>query len=191
MSEEELIKRCIANERQAQEILYRQHADKMYNVCLTYTNDEDEACDILQDGFIKVFRNLDSYRFNGSFQGWVRRIIVNTALSFHQKRKKESENLTLYQSFIEPSIDNILDNLNAEELIKLVSQLPSKAGMVLKLFAIEGYEHKEIAELMAISEGTSKSQLNRARFLLKEAIAKQKGEKKPLPPEDHLSDVQN
>lgn len=178
MSEEELIKKCIANERQAQELLYRQHADKMYNVCLTYARDEDEACDILQEGFMKVFRNLDSYGFNGSFQGWIRRIMVNTALAFYQKRKKESENRSVYQSFIEPAIDNILDNLNAEELIRLVSQLPAKAGMVLKLFAIEGYEHREIAALMGISEGTSKSQLNRARFLLKEAIAKQKVEKK-------------
>ena len=178
MSEEELIKRCIENERQAQELLYRQHADKMYNVCLTYARDEDEACDILQEGFIKVFRNLSSYEFTGSFEGWIRKIMVNTALSFFQKRKKENENLSIYQSYIEPSIDNLLDNLNAEELIKLVSQLPTKAGMVLKLFAIEGYEHKEIAELMAISEGTSKSQLNRARFLLKEAIAKQEVKKK-------------
>lgn len=180
MSEEELIKRCIANERPAQEILYRQHADRMYNVCLIYARDEDEACDILQEGFIKVFRNLDSYGFNGSFQGWVRRIMVNTALLVYQKRKKENENLSVYQSFIEPAIDNILDNLNAEELIKLVSQLPTKAGMVLKLFAIEGYEHREIAAMMGISEGTSKSQLNRARSLLKEAIAKQKVEKKSI-----------
>ncbi|WP_017733776.1 RNA polymerase sigma factor [Nafulsella turpanensis] len=181
MSEEEIIKRCLANERQAQEKLYRQHADKMYNVCLTYARDEDEACDILQEGFIKVFRNLGSYGFNGSFEGWVRKIMVNTALSFYQKKKKESENLSLYQSFVEPAIDNILDNLNTEELINLVNQLPVKAGMVLKLFAIEGYEHKEIASLMGISEGTSKSQLNRGRFLLKEAIAKQKIEKKSFP----------
>lgn len=178
MSEEELIKRCIANERQAQELLYRQHANKMYNVCLTYARDEDEACDILQEGFIKVFRNLGSYGFSGSFDGWVRKIMVNTALTFYHKKKKEAENLSMYQTFIEPAIDNILENLNAEELIRLVNQLPAKAGMVLKLFAIEGYEHKEIATLMDISEGTSKSQLNRARFLLKEAIEKQKVERK-------------
>jgi RNA polymerase sigma factor (sigma-70 family) len=178
MFEEELIKRCIANERQAQETLYRQLADKMFNVCLTYTKDEDEACDILQEGFIKVFRNLGSYRFSGSFEGWARKIMVNTALSSYRKKKKESENLSVYQTFIEPAIDNILDNLNADELIELVNQLPAKAGLVLKLFAIEGYEHREIAELMNISEGTSKSQLNRARFLLKEAIAKQKIEKR-------------
>lgn len=181
MSEKELIKRCVANERQAQERLYRQHADKMYNVCLTYAKDEDEACDILQEGFIKVFRNLDSYSFNGSFEGWVRKIMVNTALLFYQKRKKETENLSVYKTFVESSIDNLLDKLNADELISLVNQLPVKAGMVLKLFAIEGYEHKEIAELMGISEGTSKSQLNRARGLLKEAITKQKIEKKQAP----------
>ena len=181
MSEKELIERCVANERQSQETLYRQHADKMYNVCLTYAKDEDEACDILQEGFIKVFRSLGSYGFNGSFEGWVRKIMINTALSVYQKRKKETENLSVYKTFVESSIDNILDKLNAEELISLVNHLPVKAGMVLKLFAIEGYEHKEIAELMGISEGTSKSQLNRARGLLKEAISKQKVEKKQAP----------
>jgi RNA polymerase sigma factor (sigma-70 family) len=170
MSDEELIQRCIADERQYQEALYRKYADKMYNVCLTYTKDEDEACDVLQDGFIKVFASLASYTFNGSFEGWIRKIMVNTALSYYQKKKKEAENLSLYKTYIEPSVNTILDIVNAEEIISLVNNLPEKAGLVLKLYAIEGYDHKEIAELMNISEGTSKSQLSRARFLLKEAM---------------------
>jgi RNA polymerase sigma factor (sigma-70 family) len=170
MSDKELIQRCIADERQCQEALYRKYADKMYNVCLTYTKDEDEACDVLQDGFIKVFASLGSYTFNGSFEGWIRKIMVNTALSHYQKKKKETENLSLYKTYIEPSVNTILDIVNAEEIISLVNNLPEKAGLVLKLYAIEGYDHKEIAELMNISEGTSKSQLSRARFLLKEAM---------------------
>ncbi|MBC5993993.1 RNA polymerase sigma factor [Pontibacter cellulosilyticus] len=175
MSERELIEKCIAKERRAQEMLYRQYADKMYNVCLIYTKDEDEACDVLQEGFIKVFRSLASYEFTGSFEGWVRKIMVNTALAYYQKKKREKEHLDIYQTYIDPLVDSILDRLHADELIALVNQLPSKAGMVLKLFAIEGYDHKEIAELMGTSEGTSRSQLNRARFLLKESIARQEG----------------
>lgn len=147
----------------------------MFNVSLTYTDDEDEACDILQEGFIKVFRNIHSFKLDGSFEGWVRRIIVNTALEFYRKKKRQKEVLEVYENFIEPKIDGILEKINMDYLIGLVNQLPSKAQMVLKLYAIEGYSHKEIAEQMEITEGTSKSQLNRARFLLKEAISKQNG----------------
>lgn len=156
-------------------MLYRKFADKMYNVCLTYVKDEDEACDILQEGFIKVFRNLHTFSFKGSLEGWVRKIIVNTALEFYRKKKREQEVLDLYEYYVAPRIDDILEKINAEHIIKLVNQLPEKAQMVLKLYAIEGYDHKEIAEQMGIALGTSKSQLNRARFLLKEAISKQNG----------------
>lgn len=147
----------------------------MYNVSLTYTNDEDEACDILQEGFIKVFRNLQTFQFQGSLEGWIRKIVVNTALEFYRKKKREQENLDNYEIFADTNIDGVLDKINSEDIIKLVNQLPSKAAMVLKLFAIEGYNHKEIAIIMEISEGTSKSQLNRARFLFKEAISKYNG----------------
>lgn len=175
-----MIGKCIANDRKAQEMLYRQHADKMYNVCLTYARDEDEACDILQEGFIKVFRGLNSYGFNGSFEGWIRKIMVNTALAIYQKKKRDKENMDVYQTHIDPVIDTILDSINAEELIAMVNELPAKAGMVLKLYAIEGYDHREIAELMGTSEGTSRSQLNRARFLLKELMIKQDSKVIPL-----------
>lgn len=175
MSEQELIQRCINNDRQSQETLYRLHADKMYNVCLTYAKDQDEACDILQEGFIKIFKNLKSFNFNGSFEGWIRRIIINTTLVFYHKRKKERDDIENYRYQKEPAADNILEKINAEDLIEMVNELPDKAAMVLKLFAIEGHEHKEIAKLMGITEGTSKSQLNRARYLLKEAIAKHEG----------------
>lgn len=171
MTDKELIERCVANERQYQEALYRKYANKMYNVCLTYTKDEESACDVLQDGFIKVFANLSAYTFEGSFEGWIRRIMVNTALSYYQKKKKEDESLSLYKTYIEPGINSIMEMINADEVIALVNNLPEKAGMVLKLYAIEGYDHSEIAALMNISVGTSKSQLNRARFLLKEAMA--------------------
>lgn len=175
ISDEQLIKGCISGDRKYQEMLYRKFADKMYNVSLIYTDDEDEACDILQEGFIKVFRKLDTFRFQGSLEGWIRKIVINTALEFYRRKKTEREFQDTYEYFVEPKVDGILEKLNADDIIKLVNQLPSKAALVLKLYAIEGYNHKEIAEIMDISEGTSKSQLNRARFLFKEAIIKRNG----------------
>lgn len=175
ISEEELVARCLSGDRKYQEILYRKFADKMYNVSLTYTDDDDEACDILQEGFIKIFRHLNTFHFQGSLEGWIRKVIVNTALEFYRKKKRERENFDDYEFFADVNTDSVIDKINAEDIIKLVNQLPSKAAMVLKLFAIEGYNHKEIAEIMKISEGTSKSQLNRARFLFKEAISKHNG----------------
>ncbi|MDP3556235.1 MAG: RNA polymerase sigma factor [Bacteroidota bacterium] len=156
-------------------MLYRKFADKMYNVSLTYAKDDDEANDIMQEGFIKVFRNLHTFHFENSLEGWVRKIIVNTSLEFYRKKKREKEVLEEYEYFTEPKIDGILETINAQHIISLVNQLPSKAAMVLKLYAIEGYSHKEIGAMMEVTEGTSKSQLNRARFLLKEAISKQNG----------------
>lgn len=175
LSEEQLIAGCIADDRRCQEMLYRKFADKMYNVAMTYAKDEDEACDIQQEGFIRVFRNIHTFSSEGALEGWVRKIIVNTALEFYRKKKREKEVLEIHSNFIDLRIDSILEKLNADYLIELVNRLPTKAQMVLKLYAIEGYGHKEIAELMGISEGTSKSQLNRGRFLLKESMSKQNG----------------
>lgn len=175
LSDEQLIAGCIADDKKCQELLYRKYADKMYGVCLTYVNDEDSACDILHDGFLKVFRGIHTFQHQGSFEGWIRKIIVNTALELHRRKNREKEVFELYQTYIEPKIDGILDKINTADIIKLVNQLPSKAAMVLKLYSIEGYSHKEIAGMMEITEGTSKSQLNRARFLLKEAMHQQNG----------------
>lgn len=177
ISEEELVRRCIANERQYQELLYRNYADSMYSVSLSYTNNEDEACDILQVAFIKVFRKLEQFNFECSLKGWVRKIVVNTALDHYRKQKRHEEKIESYsQSKVSNEIvGTVLDEINAQELIALVNQLPSKAAMVLKLYAIEGYNHKEIAEQLAISEGTSKSQLHRARALLKELLSRNNG----------------
>jgi len=175
ITEKDLVEGCIADKRQYQEALYKKYADKMFTVSLTYTDDEDEACDILQEGFIKVFRNLHKFNFEGSFEGWVRKIIVNTALEHYRKKVRQEENLSVYETYIEPQIEGILDSINANELIKLVNELPSKAAMVLKLYAIEGYSHKEISEQLGVTVGTSKSQLNRARFLLKKSISKTNG----------------
>ncbi len=175
-SDIDLIKGCIDDDRHFQEALYKRFANKMYNISLTYSFDEQEASDIMQEGFIKVFRNIHTFNNNGSLEGWVRKIIVNTALDFYRKRKRKDEVFENNYSSESASVEGVLDNINAKDIVRLVNQLPIKASMVLKLYAIEGYNHKEIAEIMEISEGTSKSQLNRARILLKEAIAKKDGQ---------------
>lgn len=147
----------------------------MFSVCKYYTDDRDEACDFLQEGFITVFRKLNRYSNQGSLEGWVRRIIVNTALQEIRKKKVFKEHYDLIrieqeeihnQNFVEESF-------NPKEVIKWVNDLPKKAGLILKLYAIEGYTHQEIAEILDVSVGTSKSQLNRARTLLKEKMAAQ------------------
>lgn len=165
-----LIRKSIQEDRGSQEELYRKYEDKMYSVCLTYSSDEDDACDILQDGFIKVFTSLHQFKFQGSFEGWLRRIIVNTALDHYRKKKKVKEHKADYPVDAVRLVDDIIEQISANELIRLVNELPGRAAMVLKLYAIEGYAHKEIAIKLGITTGTSKSQLNRARFLLKESM---------------------
>jgi len=175
ISEEELVTGCVADERQAQEMLYRRYADKMYNICLTYADNEDDACDLLQEGFIRVFRNLHRFRFESALEWWIRKIMVNAAIETYRKKRREKEVFADYQWSSQPVVEEVLGKINAGEVIQLVNQLPSKAAMVLKLYAIEGYKHKEIAKLMGVTVGTTKSQLNRARFLLKEEISKLNG----------------
>ncbi len=175
LPDEELIAGCLKDKRIYQEALYRKFADKMYRVAWTYAKDDDEACDILQDGFINVFRNLKRFKQEGSFEGWIRRIIVNKALEHYRAKRRKEEVIEEYNQDRDLSVDNVLAQLNADEIIRQVNSLPEKAAMVLKLYAIEGYAHQEIADLMGISEGTSKSQLNRARGLLKEKLNKLNG----------------
>lgn len=170
ITDEELVRRCLDDDRSHQEMLYRKFADKMYGVCLTYSKDQDDAADILQEGFIQVFRKLGSFRFDCPLEAWIRRIIVNKALELYRKKKREREVMQDVAAKVVQVADDAIEKIKAEELIRLVNDLPEKAALVLKLYAIEGYAHKEIASMMDISEGTSKSQLNRARALLKEKI---------------------
>ena len=169
--ERELIELCIEDNRNAQEKLYRLHADKMFSVCLYYAENRDEACDFLQEGFLMVFRKLEKFNFQGSFEGWIRRVIVNTALGHLRKKKRYREIIDEYEvneaSLVDLDVE--IDSVPFQKVISLVNELPAKCSIVLKLFAIEGYTHPEIAEIMDISVGTSKSQLNRARTLLKES----------------------
>lgn len=146
----------------------------MYAVCLRYTKDEDEAQDVLQDGFIKVFRNLEKFRGEGSFEGWVRRIFVNTSIEYYRKAVNLKPVTEKEERTLEDHDLSAMDNMNEKEIIKLINELSPGYKTVFNLYVIEGYSHKEIADMMGISEGTSKSQLARAKAVLQKMIKERK-----------------
>lgn len=155
-----------------QEELYRRFSPRMYAVCLRYAGNAEEAEDILQEGFIKVFKKLDSYRGDGSFEGWVRRIFVNTAIE-HFRRKKYLQPVTeKEENTIEGSYLSVLDNLAERDILDLIQQLSPGYRTVFNMYVVEGYTHKEIGDIMGISEGTSKSQLSRAKIILQDLVRK-------------------
>lgn len=175
---EDLVKRCKANERKAQESLYKQFASKMLGVCLRYANDRMEAEDMLQNGFIRVFQKIADYRGDGSFEGWVRRIMVHSSIEYYRKHHKMLSMADLEETGKEPSVDAVATaRLDAKDLMTLIQQLSPGYRMVFNLYAIEGYSHKEVGEIMGISEGASKSQLSRARAILKEQIVQSDGKR--------------
>ena len=167
----DIIKACIKGNRKAQKQLYQMFSDKMYGLCLRYAKDKDEAKDILQDGFIKVFLNLKQFNNKGSFEGWIRRIIVNTALErFRDKNYLFAVNMENNYDAGDYEYDHILSEIAANDLLKLVQELSPQYRTVFNLYAVEGYSHKEICKMLNIKEGTSKSNLSRAREILKEKI---------------------
>lgn len=172
ISESDLIRGSIDGDRRMQEELYRRFSPKMYAVCLRYASNSDEAQDILQDGFIKVFKKLDSFRGEGSFEGWVRRIFVNTAIE-HFRRKKYMQPVTeKEENTIEGKYVSVLDELAERDILELVTQLSPGYRTVFNMYVVEGYSHKEIGEMLGISEGTSKSQLSRAKAILQDMVRK-------------------
>lgn len=172
ISESDLIAGCIDGNRRMQEELYNRFSAKMYAVCLRYAGNTQEAEDILQEGFIKIFKKLSTFRGDGSFEGWVRRIFVNTAIE-HFRRKKYLQPVTeKEESTIEGDYLNVLDGLAERDIIELIQDLSPGYRTVFNMYVIEGYTHKEIGDIMGISEGTSKSQLSRAKVILQEKVKK-------------------
>ncbi|MFM7671210.1 MAG: RNA polymerase sigma factor [Bacteroidota bacterium] len=168
----DLIQGCLANDRRSQEQLYRWLSPRLFAVCLRYASDREAAEDILQEGFIKLFQKLSSYRGEGSFEGWARRIIVNTAIE-HFRRIKPLLSLDNENPIHEPSLHETgITQLEAKELSSLIQELPVGYRTVFNLYAVEGYNHAEIAEQLGISEGTSKSQYSRAKKWLQERLKK-------------------
>lgn len=170
ISDNDLIRGCIESDRRMQEELYRRFSPRMYAVCLRYAGNAEEAEDILQEGFIKVFKKLDSFRNEGSFEGWIRRIFVNTAIE-HFRRKKYLLPVTeKEENTIEGKYTSVLDELGAKDIMALVQELSPGYRTVFNMYVVEGYTHKEIADQLGISEGTSKSQLSRAKVILQDMV---------------------
>ena len=172
-SERELLEACKRGDRTAQKKLYDSLATKMFAICLRYMGQRDAAEDVLQEGFITLFSRLDSYSGEGSFEGWARKIFVNTALMELRKKDalKMSEDLETAWNVSSDGVSQV-QSVGYRELLKLIASLPPGYRTVFNLSVIEGYSHKEIAQTLGITEATSRSQLQRARVMLQEKIKK-------------------
>ena len=170
-----LIEGCMKGKSLAQEKLFKKYYGLMLAVCLRYANDKSDAHDILQEGFIKIFSKINLFKFQGSFKGWMKRIMVNTAIDRYRKKTNEpypveiNENLSLVES------EDVISKLNSDDLLMLITKLPVGYRTVFNMYVIEGYSHKDIAKELNISENTSKSQLSRARSSLKAKLSKDYG----------------
>ena len=168
-NETKLIQRAAKQNREAQHILYELHAPKMLSVCRYYIKDLQQAEEVMLNGFFKVFKHLKSFKNEGSFEGWVRRIMVREAISY--LRQKKTIEFAAEDEYLEHDYDNNIEsNIEVAEIQQIIDSLPEGYRMVFVMYAIEGYKHYEIAELLNISEGTSKSQLFKARQMLQKKI---------------------
>ncbi|MGD1946971.1 MAG: RNA polymerase sigma factor [Croceivirga sp.] len=171
MSQDELIKYCKEQNRQAQEELYRNYSGVLFGMCLKYSRNRSEAEDNLHDAFMTIFDKIAQYNHKGSFEGWMKRITVNTVL---QKYRKEKHLDVVSENLGETAeIENEAKDISLSRLLKYIQELPNKYRMTFNLYVLDGYSHKEISELLGTSTGTSKSNLARARMILKEKIEKE------------------
>lgn len=175
-----LVRDTLKLKPEAQRQLYDHFAQQMLGVCFRYTKSVSDAEDILQEGFVKVFKHLHQYNFEGELGAWIRKIMVNTALNYLKKNKRYQNDLVFHDLVLHPiSTDDPQMNLQIKELAELIRQLPTGFQTIFNLHAVEGYSHVEIAEMLGISDGTSRSQYARARALLIEWIKKRSTELKP------------
>ena len=172
MTEELIIKGCITNNAVCQRMLFDAYAGKMLSVCYRYVGNQHDAEDVLQEAFIKIFAHIHQFKCEGSFEGWLRRIVVNTALKFLQKKKIHFTNITETTVSSVPVEPDVISNLQTEQLMVMLKNLPDGYRVVFNLYVIEGYDHEEIASLLNIQASTSRSQLVKARKLLQQGIKK-------------------
>lgn len=168
MSLEELIHNCKKGDRKAQELLYRTYARTLYGICLKYSNSKSEAEDNLHDSFMTIYEKIGQFKNKGSFEGWMKRITVNTVLQKY--RKEEYLNVVTDNTEAEVTVDEIYGDISLQTLLSYIRELPNKYRATFNLYVLDGYSHKEISEMLGTSIGTSKSNLARARMLLKEKI---------------------
>lgn len=165
-----LINGCKKGDRKTQKKLYMLLYPYCMSICLRYAKDEDEAKEILNDGFLKIFTKLNQHDVNHSFKGWVRRIMVNTSIDHYRKNNHFKHALEISQAGSESINPEVLDKFSVDEILKMVQNLPPAYQVVFNLFAIEGFNHREISEKLGVSEGTSKSNLAKARMKLKKML---------------------
>ncbi len=171
-NEKQLIKKATSGNRDAQERLYKKHAPKMLSVCRQYIKDIHFAEDVMVQGFLKMFNKLNSFKFEGSFEGWLRRIMIRESISYLRKQQFVVYDDEVYEKNQSEKISQSTD-LDTEHIQQLIDALPQGYKMVFVLYTVEGYKHKEIAEMLSITESTSKTQLLKARKLLQEQLRKQ------------------
>ncbi|MGC4022197.1 MAG: sigma-70 family RNA polymerase sigma factor [Cyclobacteriaceae bacterium] len=174
LSETDLVSRCAKGERAAQRMLYDRYCRKLMAVCLRYARSTPEAEDILQEGFVKIFNSLKNFRFESKLDTWMIRIVINTALNSQRQKLYLMPMVDVQDSGLQEDEKISLADFHFSELVALIQTLPDGCRIVFNLFAIEGYGHKEIATMLGISEGTSKSQYNRAKTLLRAKLEKSK-----------------
>ena len=170
MTEDDIIKGCIKGRTDCQRMLFEAYARKMMSVCLRYVANHHDAEDILQEAFIKVFAHIHQFKFEGSFEGWLRRIVVNTALKALQKKKLHFAEVNETTVPVASTDAGAPSNLQAEQLMKMLNNLPDGYRIVFNLYVIEGYDHEEIAQMLNIQTSTSRSQLVKARKMLQQQI---------------------
>jgi RNA polymerase sigma factor (sigma-70 family) len=170
LNETDLIQGCVRRDTIAQHTLFEKYAGILMTICRRYAGDQHEAEDMLQEAFISIFSHINQFKSAGSFEGWLRRITVNAAINILQRRKIKIVGITNDQHELISQDFSVLSDLNAEDLLKLISQLPDGYRVIFNLYAIEGYSHDEIAGMLKIKTATSRSQLSKARAILKDKI---------------------
>ena len=168
MSLEQLIINCKKNDTKAQSQLYKLFSSKLFSVCLKYSRNYAEAEDNLQDSFVTIFKKIEQYNNKGSFEGWIKRITINTALQRY--REKGVFKIVNEENIKDVSVEIEDDDISLDFLLKIIQELPDRYRLVFNLYVLDGYSHKEVANMLNITTGTSKSNLARARFILKEKI---------------------
>ncbi len=163
----QIINGCIKGKQKARKELFKLYHKTLLGTCLRYSRDKSEAEDILLEGFIQIYSRIETYSGNGSFEGWMRKIIINTAIDYFRKNKKENfhQNIDDY-NYLPSDEADILKQISAKEIMSLIQSMPQGYRVVFNLYAIEGYSHKEIADLLKVTESTSKSQVRKARIWL-------------------------
>ncbi|GGH52500.1 RNA polymerase sigma factor [Dyadobacter endophyticus] len=174
-NEQELVKGCKQRNRIAQKQLYDVFGGKLFAICMRYTKNRADAEDVLQDAFIKIYENIDSFRADSPLEYWLRSVVVNTALNHlrQQKYLKELDDIDIHHNGLSDR-EFTLGNFQMQQLMEMIRELPPGCQTIFNLYAIEGYQHNEIAQMLGISEGTSKSQYSRARMLLQQKLNKEK-----------------